>query len=148
MAGVARARVGGILPRVLARRGRVVGPFRLPTEHLPSQLGNLGVERFNLPGLLSDLSVLVNLLLTQLSDLGAQFADRALQVSNIGFRICRTLGRARMLRTPEVRLLTQINPFQTVGVFRNARHATMVGERGHCVQQPRVNFLRPPSWHR
>ncbi len=122
--------------RVVAGRGRVVGPFRFPSEHLPSQLDNFGFESFNLLVLVSDLSFLLSLLLTALSDLGVQLADRRLQLLNMGFRLCLALDGTSMLGPPVVGLLTQFDPLQTVDVIRDARHATMVCKAGKRVQRP------------
>ena len=96
--------------------------------------------------LLSGLLFLLSVLLTQLSDLGVQFPDRGLPLMYRGFQRCFALDRTSMLRLPVVRLLTQFDQLHAVDVFRDDRHATIVGDRAVCVQPPRRDHLpRPPS---
>ena len=77
---------------------------------------------------------------------GAQLVNQGFQLLNFGFPLCCALDRTSMPCPPVVGLLTQFDPFQTVDVIRDGRHATMIGNDEKRVQSGPLWFeddIRP-----
>lgn len=101
---------------------------------MSGQPGDFGFQSFNLLVLLSDLSFLLSLLLTQLLDHGVELTNRRLPLVNFRFPLCFALDRTSMQRPPVMGLLTQFDQLHAVDVIRDDRHATMVRKVGMRVQ--------------
>jgi hypothetical protein len=112
--------------RWIARDGHFDGHFaffRFPTKYLLFQPNHPRLQRFDLPALLLQL-------LRLLTDLG-------FPVLSLSFPVLLSLYRTRMLGTPVMGLLTQVNPL-TIRLREGGRrrgHASTIRKRNGSVQK-------------